>query len=120
MKLSRISANMISHRPDQTAEWLNRLKQSTELLEEKVAKGGGGGVELKPATTTTLGGIIVGDNLTITSSGRLSAAAPSGTGTYADLPDKPKINGVTLINNKTLADLDIIPITNAEIDAMFA
>ena len=33
---------------------------------------------LPPATTNTLGGIMVGDNLTITPNGRLSAVAPTG------------------------------------------
>lgn len=35
--------------------------------------GTSGSAILRPATTTTLGGIIVGDNLTITTEGRLSA-----------------------------------------------
>lgn len=119
MKLNKISADMVSRRPDQTAEWLNRLRQNTEVLEANVAKGTFN-TKLKPATTTELGGIIVGDNLAITPYGRLSAIIPTGIQTYAELPDKPLINGITLIGDKSLADLDIIPITNAEIDALFA
>jgi hypothetical protein len=40
---------------------------------EKGEKGEGGGAALVPATTKTLGGVIVGDNLTVDISGRLSA-----------------------------------------------
>lgn len=36
-----------------------------------------GTYELPPATTTTLGGIIVGDNLSVTSNGTLSAIVPT-------------------------------------------
>lgn len=119
MKLNKITATMVSRQPDQTAEWLNRLRQNTEVLEANIAKGTAG-EKLKPATTSTLGGIIVGDNLVITPYGRLSAVIPSGATTYAELPDKPQINDITLVGNKSLADLNIIAITNQEIDAMFA
>lgn len=106
MKLNKISADMVSRRPDQTAEWLNRLKYSVEEVEATLSKGGGN-KDLVPATTTRLGGIIVGDNLTITSWGRLSAVVTPGATTYAQLPDKPSINNVTLVGNKSLSDLGI-------------
>jgi hypothetical protein len=41
--------------------------------------GGGGSYILPPATINTLGGIMVGDNLTIEESGRLSATLPPAT-----------------------------------------
>lgn len=49
-----------------------------------------------------------------------------GTTSYNSLADKPQIGGVELTGNKSASDLgllaaaDLNPITNAEIDAMFA
>lgn len=40
----------------------------------------------------------------------------SGTNDYNDLVNKPSINGVELVGDKTTQDLDILPLTNAEID----
>ena len=34
-------------------------------------------IAIKPATTSTIGGVIVGDNLTVDATGKLSAAAPT-------------------------------------------
>ena len=50
----------------------------TSYIMGKKAGGGGGGYVLPPATSNTLGGIKVGDNLSIDGSGVLSAAAGSG------------------------------------------
>ena len=36
--------------------------------------------------------------------------------TYPDLQDKPQINGVTLVGNKTLSDLNFSPLTTEEIE----
>ncbi|MCR4554143.1 MAG: hypothetical protein K5752_04410 [Succinivibrionaceae bacterium] len=40
----------------------------------------------------------------------------SGTNDYNDLINKPSINGIELIGDKTPEELDILPLTNAEID----
>lgn len=40
----------------------------------------------------------------------------NGTNDYNDLVNKPKINGVELVGDKTTEELDILPLTNAEID----
>lgn len=66
----------------------------------------GGAADLPIASTTTLGGIKVGDNLTITADGTLSASA-AGTTDYTQLENKPQINSVELAGNKTLDDLGI-------------
>lgn len=66
----------------------------------------GGTADLPIASTTTLGGIKVGDNLTIASDGTLSASA-GGTTDYTQLENKPQINSVELAGNKTLDDLGI-------------
>ena len=42
----------------------------------------------------------------------------NGTNDYNDLIHKPQINGVELVGNKTPEDLDILPLTNAEIDEL--
>lgn len=40
----------------------------------------------------------------------------NGTNDYNDLVNKPSINGVELVGDKTAEELDILPLTNAEID----
>jgi outer membrane cobalamin receptor len=40
----------------------------------------------------------------------------SGTNDYNDLVNKPSINGVELVGDKTTEELDILPLTTAEID----
>ena len=40
----------------------------------------------------------------------------SGTNDYNDLVNKPSINGVELVGDKTTEELDILPLTHAEID----
>lgn len=40
----------------------------------------------------------------------------NGTNDYNDLINKPSINGVELVGDKTTEELDILPLTNAEID----
>lgn len=40
----------------------------------------------------------------------------SGTSNYLELSNKPQINGVTLVGNKSLADLGVVKITDNEID----
>lgn len=75
-----------------------------------VSNGGGPSGNLPIATATTLGGVKVGNNLSITEDGTLSANAGSaGTTDYAQLENKPQINSVELTGNKTLNDLGIQP-----------
>lgn len=42
----------------------------------------------------------------------------AGSNNYNELINRPKINGIELIGDKTPEELDIIPLTNAEIDAI--
>lgn len=73
-----------------------------------VSDGGGSSGDLPIATATTLGGIKVGNNLSITEDGTLSANGGStGTTDYTQLENKPQINSVELTGNKTLDDLGI-------------
>ena len=68
--------------------------------------------ELPIASAITLGGVKIGDNLSIDENGVLSATRSSSTGgttNYTDLTNKPSINGVELSGNKTLDDLGIQP-----------
>ena len=75
-----------------------------------VSNGGGSSGDLPIATATTLGGIKVGNNLSITEDGTLSAnAGTTGTTDYTQLENKPQINSVELTGNKTLNDLGIQP-----------
>ena len=71
------------------------------------------------ASASQLGGIKVGENLTIDAeTGELSAQA-GGVTDYDDLDDKPQINGVTLASDKTTRDLGIVEeITQAAYDAL--
>lgn len=51
----------------------------------------------------------------------LSSDKSGGSGgvtSYNDLTDKPSIEGVTLIGNKSYGELNLISITNAEIEAL--
>lgn len=42
-----------------------------------------------------------------------------GSTDYNELSNKPSVNGVELIGNKTNEELDICPITNSEIEDFF-
>lgn len=65
--------------------------------------------DIPPATTTTLGGVKVGENLSITADGVLSATGGGGGGTsdYNELDNLPTLNGVTIKGAKTAADFNI-------------
>lgn len=56
-----------------------------------------------------------GTYTTILNDNGLVTAASSA---YPDLQGKPQINGVTLVGNKTLSDLNFNPLTTAEIEAI--
>ena len=68
----------------------------------------GGLTELPIASADTLGGVKIGENLSITEDGTLSASTV-GTTDYTQLENKPQINSVELTGNKTLNDLGIQP-----------
>lgn len=61
--------------------------------------------QLPVASQTTLGGIKVGNNLSIDQDGTLNAE--KSTQSYTELLDKPKINNVELDGEKSLNDLGI-------------
>lgn len=61
--------------------------------------------QLPVASQTTLGGIKVGNNLSIGQDGTLNAE--KSTQSYAELTNKPKINNVELDGEKSLNDLGI-------------
>lgn len=66
--------------------------------------------ELPKASSTTLGGIKVGANLSISEDGTLNATGGGGEGGTTDynaLSNKPQINGVELTGNKTSAELGV-------------
>lgn len=72
------------------------------------------------ASENTLGGIKVGQNLTIDNDGTLNAqAGGGGTSDYTNLTNKPSINSVTLSGNKTSSDLGmVITLTQAQYNAL--
>ena len=57
-----------------------RKKDGTVVNMEDAGGGGGGGYVLPPATASTLGGIKVGDGLSVESDGTLSASGGGGGG----------------------------------------
>lgn len=63
---------------------------------------------LPKASDTTLGGIKVGNNLTIDEDGTLNAqAGGAGTSNYNDLTNKPTINNATIQGDLSLSDIGI-------------
>lgn len=85
---------------------------------------------LPPSTTTTLGGIIVGDNLTITETGKLSAIdttyedATTTTHGLMSTADKSKLDGIAEGANKTIVDSSLNatstnPVENKAVHAEF-
>lgn len=87
-------------------------------------------IAIKPATTTTIGGIIVGTNLTVDATGKLSAIDT----TYEDVTttthglmtaaDKVKLNGIAEGANKTIVDASLNatstnPVENKAVHAEF-
>ena len=87
-------------------------------------------IAIKPATTTTIGGIIVGTNLTVDATGKLSAKDT----TYDDVTitthglmtaaDNVKLNGIEEGANKTIVDASLSatstnPVQNKAVHAEF-
>lgn len=71
-------------------------------------------IAMKPATTTTIGGIIVGTNLTVDATGKLSAKdttyddATTTTHGLMTAADKIKLNGIAEGANKTTVDSSFV------------
>ena len=70
-------------------------------------------IAIKPATTTTIGGIIVGTNLTVDATGKLSAIdttyedATTTTHGLMSSTDKSKLDGIAEGANKTIVDAEL-------------
>lgn len=47
---------------------------------------------------------------------RAASETPMGGGSYPDLDSLPQIEGVTLVGNKTFADLGLVPLSDEDID----
>lgn len=87
-------------------------------------------IAMKPATTTTIGGVIVGDNLTVDATGKLSAIdttyedATTSTHGLMTAADKVKLNGIEEGANKTIVDSSLNatstnPVENKAVHAEF-
>lgn len=87
-------------------------------------------IAIKPATTTTIGGIIVGTNLTVDATGKLSAIdttyedATTSTHGLMTAADKVKLNGIAEGANKTIVDSSLNatstnPVENKAVHAEF-
>ena len=87
-------------------------------------------IAIKPATTTAIGGIIVGTNLTVDGTGKLSAIdttyedATTTTHGLMSTADKVKLNGIETGANKTIVDASLSatstnPVQNKAVHAEF-
>ena len=87
-------------------------------------------IAMKPATTTTIGGIIVGTNLTVDATGKLSAIdttyedATTTTHGLMSTADKSKLDGIAEGANKTIVDSSLNatstnPVENKAVHAEF-
>ena len=87
-------------------------------------------IAVKPATTTAIGGIIVGTNLTVDGTGKLSAIdttyedATTTTHGLMSTADKIKLNGIAEGANKTIVDSSLSatstnPVQNKVVHAEF-
>ena len=87
-------------------------------------------IAMKPATTTTIGGIIVGTNLTVDATGKLSATdttyedATTTTHGLMSTADKSKLDGIAEGANKTIVDASLNatstnPVENKAVHAEF-
>lgn len=80
---------------------------------------------LPPATTTTLGGVIVGTNVTVNGAGRIDVAKGAGINSVEDIPNVVDVDGLdsgdTLIYNAVLNrwEINTVDLTNAEMDGGF-
>lgn len=80
---------------------------------------------LPPATTTTLGGVIVGNNVTVNGAGRIDVPKGAGINTITDIPNVVDLDGLdsgdTLVYNATLGrwEVDTVDLNNAVMDGGF-
>lgn len=58
-------------------------------------------------------------NTSIELNGEVNIGSSGGTANYDYLYNKPKINNVELINDKTFEELGINEVSNTELDALF-
>lgn len=87
-------------------------------LADFIIDGEPGALFLPIASDSVLGGIKVGQNLTIGADGTLNAEA-GGVDDYDDLTNRPSVNDIILTGNKTSADLGmVITLTQAEYNAL--
>lgn len=102
------TSNLIAKKSD-----LNPLSTEITSLDDRVTaledKPEPPTYELPIASSTTLGGVKIGDNITISEDGTISASGGGETGTtnYEELTNLPSINDVELKGNKSLIELNI-------------
>lgn len=80
---------------------------------------------LPPATTTTLGGVIVGTNVNVNGVGRIDVPTGAGINTVTDIPNVIDVdgldNGDTLVYNSALSrwEVNTVDLSNSEMDGGF-
>lgn len=91
------------------------IYDKTDEIIKNMDTGGSGGL-LTNSVIGWLGGEIPEGFEEIEISG--GGGSGEGTNNYEDLTNKPKIEGKTLIGNKTLSDLNIKALTNTELEEL--
>ena len=71
------------------------------------------------STIKVEGNVIVGKGVLVKGNVRVANRFNGGTGDYNELYNKPSINGVELINDKSFEDLGDNNLTNLEIQTIF-
>lgn len=82
-----------------------------------------GTISLADSVDGRLGMPSITGNISVIESVRGTLSLPStvdGTKDYEKLKNKPSIESVTLLGNKTFEDLGMVRCTNSEIEALFA
>lgn len=80
---------------------------------------------LPPATTTTLGGVIVGTNVNVNGAGRIDVPTGAGINTVTDIPNVVNVDGLddgdTLVYNSALNrwEINTVDLTDANLDGGF-
>lgn len=87
----------------ETDATIDETTYSVKLAEENVYK-----VEEAPEPTAVKILMLKGE--------KGDSGGGGGVGTYTELPDKPAINDITLVGNKSLEDLNVFALTNREIE----
>lgn len=89
----------------ETGASIDETTYSVKIAEENIYE-----VEQEPERTAVKILMLKGEK------GDPGSGGGGGASTYAELPDKPAINDVTLVGNKSLEDLNIYALTNMEIE----